>query len=279
MVDHERADLAADVGAVRLVEAQQRRDALVARLREVALEERLGQVGRAAVAQVHRQERDVGQRVGVAEALVELDAVEHMGGAGLRVDEYVVGLQVAVAVADPALVHARLEQVGVGAHEALDLGLAGLPRLAAQGPADERLGLLEVLVPVVPHRLQRAEAGDLRRAGGAPVEVGDQAAERLQRLRPRFLSGDQPGQALLLGQALHDDGDFFDPGRCAEAQMAGGVAVHGGEVEVDLGRDAAVELELGDRGGPALLERGEVEEAEVHRLLDLVDVVAGEEEV
>jgi hypothetical protein len=111
------------------------------------------------------------------------------------------------------------------------------------------------------------------------VEIGDEPAEvahHFGRCPARLYQLREP---LLLRQPLHDDGDLLDQGRPGEAEAATLVATHGCQVEIDVRCRPAVELDLGDRRGAALLERREVQEPHVHGLLHLVDVVAGEEEV
>ena len=69
--------LAAHRGAVGPVERQQRAALLVARGAKIRLDERPGEIAAALERQLHGEEGDVGDRVGVAEPLVELDAVHH----------------------------------------------------------------------------------------------------------------------------------------------------------------------------------------------------------
>jgi hypothetical protein len=52
-----------------------------------------------------------------------------------------------------------------------------------------------------------------------------------------------------------------------------------GHAEVGIGAEAGVEDDLLTAVGSSLPRSGEVQEAEVHGLFDLVDVVAGEEDV
>jgi hypothetical protein len=56
-----------------------------------------------------------------------------------------------------------------------------------------------------------------------------------------------------------------------------GTVDDGNYAEIEPGRGAAVEPQLLFAEETTLLERAEIEEAEVHRLLDLVGVLAGEE--
>jgi len=54
---------------------------------------------------------------------------------------------------------------------------------------------------------------------------------------------------------------------------------YSGHAEVGVGAEAGVEDDLPAAVVSSLTKSGEVQEAEVHRLFDLVDVVAGEEDV
>ena len=91
---------------------------------------------------------------------------------------------------------------------------------------------------------------------------------------------------LPLGQPPHGDGPLDRVAAPGGAGAGGGldpeVTVGGphdrGDSEVDARGQALVEAHLLLAEVLAPLERGVVEEAQVHRLLDLVDALAGEEE-
>ena len=70
-------DLAPDRRAIRPVERQQRSGPPRRRGAKIRLDKCIGQVAAALERQLHGQEGDVGDRVGVAKPLVELDAVDH----------------------------------------------------------------------------------------------------------------------------------------------------------------------------------------------------------
>ncbi len=111
------------------------------------------------------------------------------------------------------------------------------------------------------------------------MEVGDKTTKIDHHLRSHSALLDEPRQPLFFREALHHHRDLFHRGGRVEAEPAVLIAVDGRQIDINGRGDPAVELELGHRGGAALLQRGEIEEAHVHRLLDLVDVVAGEEQV
>ena len=120
----DRGDLRPDQGAGGHVEVGQRsRVVLAGELPVVGQPQERGEVGRAQALEVHREERDVGEHVAVAQPVVELDAVEDAWPVGEAED--VVREQVAVAVAHEAIVNPLVEErpapAQVGAAERLDL--------------------------------------------------------------------------------------------------------------------------------------------------------------
>ncbi len=72
-------------------------------------------------------------------------------------------------------------------------------------------------------------------------------------------------------------GDVDDLAGALDAQLAGGVAADLNHPEVDLGGEAAVELDLEGAEVAAALEGGVVEELEAARFLELEDLVADQE--
>ncbi len=158
----EHRDLRAHVGSVALVEVDDLVEIEVVALACVAGEQPLGEVDVPVPRQVHRQEREVGAHVGEPEAVVELDAVDDRRALAVQVN--VLEPQVAVSVANPLRVDARLQDVGVLADEGalLHLDLARLRRLHVPRDVAARLG--EVLEDV---RLDRRGSSEARRLGVA----------------------------------------------------------------------------------------------------------------
>src|SRR5690606_27784956 len=129
-------------------------------------------------------EGDVGAHVGVAKAIVELDAVDHDGRArapwprGQEID--VLEPEVAVAVAHLPARHAVLEIAAALAQETelarLQLALDGLG-----GEAPEHVaGLREVLLHVARDGFEAPEAGDRLARRRRGVEARDGARERIE---------------------------------------------------------------------------------------------------
>ena len=152
------------------------------------------------------EEGHVGHRVGVAEPLVELDAVDddqvgRRRSVGEEVD--VVQVQVAVAVARHAPVGPSLDQ-----RPERGQGRFGqVPQPLEDGPAERRahLGgrLVEVLAGVAGHHLEAAEGRDRRPGLGPGVERGDPAGQGLQRLDADLPAAEPLPERGLVGQALH----------------------------------------------------------------------------
>ena len=98
---------------IRDVEVGERLRPRLACTRCVAVEEAASEVGAAEPLEVHREERDVGEHVAVAQGVVELEAVEH---ARTVVEaEDVVGQEIAVPVADPSARDPVEQQCGTSA--------------------------------------------------------------------------------------------------------------------------------------------------------------------
>ena len=113
--------------------------------------------------QVHGQERDVLGDVRATEPLVELDAVydaDAVPRAVLRwrFKKYLGGVQVAVAIPDPSLLGARLENRPVNCHECPAVGRQVVMDIPGQCLAHKLPGLGEVLLNVLAHRSQVAES-------------------------------------------------------------------------------------------------------------------------
>jgi hypothetical protein len=80
------------------------------------------------------------------------------------------------------------------------------------------------------------------------------------------------------GQAAHVDGVVDDGAFAIDGDDAVALSYRG-DAEVGVGAEAGVEDDLAAAVVSSLRESREVQEAEVHGLFDLVDMVAGEEDV
>ena len=281
----EGADLGDDVRAIALVEGQQQRQVGVQRARQVAGEQRIGEIGAATRCEVHQQEGEVGGDIAVAHAIVELDAVQDADIAGLVSATGLEGdrgdLEVAVAVADPALLPAAAQQVRVGVEEARHVGAQRVEGRAIDRVADGGPRLLEVLRPVPFDDRPGAELGDRGAALGPQVELRDDPGDGADVGSRDATPGQDRFEHAVGGQAPHDD-RIVDGVRVAGAAGAQRESVPVGpdrlDAQVDVGAEAAVALNLGGAHAGALVGGREVEEAEIDGLLDLVDPVAGEDD-
>ncbi len=270
--------LAADVGALAGVERDQCSELRIAGAVCISGDQARGQVGAAMVLEVHRQEGDVGGHVAMAEGRVELDTVDDDEVVGHRVD--VLGVQIAVAVADAAVrlaaAEPRVERAQTGVTPALDDRVVG----GADGIAVQRADLGEVLVHQSRDHVRIAAVRDGGAGGGARVErhqtVGDAVDER----RVDRPLGEQTRQHPVRGQAAHVHGVLDRPGGVGRSEREAAVARDDGQdAAIDVAGESAVEPHLLVAEVTPPLERGEIEEGEADRFLQLVDVIAGEEHV
>ena len=184
--------------------------------------------------------------------------------------------EISVAVAHPSGVRALLEERGALLEEG-ELPALDLRRLLLR---EDLLGprLFEVLAHVAPDHVRSAEAGDPRVRGAAlGVEGGDRLGDPID-LRDREGALLEPDVGALLVREPHHVNRVVDDLSLAADPVRAAFDRDRRHPEVDVGGEAPIELDLRLAGGAALLARGEVEEAEVDRLLHLVDVVAEHED-
>ena len=142
---------------------------------------------------------------------------------------------------------------------------------------DERQGLDEVLGDGVMGALGCSEVALCGGPLGAGVEVGRDAGDAVDALRRELAAGDQPVEQPRLVELAHLHGVFH--GLTGAPEHRGlRCAGEGDDVQVQRGREPPVQTQLLPAAMGALVERAEVEEAEIERLLDLVGVVAGEKD-
>jgi len=189
----------------------------------------------------------------------------------------VLGVQVAVAVADPVVRHALLEQRPLPLEEAVDPAPQEFVSLAGDRQADVAGRLLEVLVVVVPDRLDPAHLVDPAARLGPPVEIGHLRRDGVHGLRRDLALGQEPLQHPVLGEPSHHDGVLHGPPD-PEGGGPPGVFPDGGHLQVGLRRQPPVEPQLLLAESLSFFERREVEEPEVDGLLHLVDPVARDED-
>ena len=223
--------------------------------------------------EVHDRERDLGHHVDPAQRRIELDAVEHDDA--VLEQHHVREVQVAVAFAHEAepqpLVHRGRDPAMRRVGPPLDRG-------------DPRRDVGGVLQPA--HVLEVGGRVRERGRGGPPrvgrrgarnlgVEARDASREFVHALGRQRIRREQAVELLRAVEPAHADRvlDAFAGAVDARRVRRAG---DGRDAQVEIGRQPAVQPQFLLARGTPLRERGEVEEPQVERLLDLVGIVAGE---
>ena len=273
LVAPQRRDLGPHQGTIDAVIAQHAQAGHVAAAFDIGIDEAMRQARQAVGLQVHRHEGEVAHHIRPAQRGAELEAVEHRRAAVML--GHVAEVQIAVAFAHeavgPALrEHAVQRSEGRGFPGGQRRKLLALGRRAAQ--RSERL-------QAVQHR--RAHFGRLAKEGigASHVGIAVQGQQGLgQRIDVRRLQGTARRQAVpqtVLCEGAHLQRPVERRPRTAEHRLRH-AAGHGQHLEVERGRDAAVQAQLFVAIEAALRQRREVEEAQVHGLLDLERPGAGQ---
>ena len=231
----------------------------------VELEEAGGEIGRAPVLEVHGEERDVGEDVAAAELVREVEAVQHTRAVGEAED--VVSQEVAVPVADPPVCHPLFEEPGPALHVARGACRYFVERVGGQDPAAEGLEFGDVAGELGRDHPRGSGGRGRRGPGRGRVERRQQPRQLAEVVVGRFACGHQGRQAAVGGHPPHHD------------EVVAGCTVDVediGDAEVHVGGEATVERDLPVGRLLASLPGREVEEVELHRLLQLVRAVAGE---
>ena len=172
---------------------------------------------------------------------------------------------------------ALLEARGVLVVEPSGPGPDVLEAVPRDQAADIVLGLGEVLVGVETHRVEGAVLVDSGAGAGTVIERHQQLHELVD-VAPRQLTRfEDAGAVEALVHLSHHHQPVDHPTVAAQTELSVFVS-DGRDTEIDVGCQAAVQLDLGAAEFFAAVERREVEEAEVDRLLQLVGALAGEED-
>ena len=110
------------------------------------------------------------------------------------------------------------------------------------------------------------------------VERGDERRQRVDLRSAERPARERATRERVLRKLAHPDRVFDRRTRAAEGGPVGGPGDRD-DVEIELRREAPVQRELELAVPAALVERREVREAQLHRLLELVGVAAGQEHV
>ncbi len=147
----------------------------------------------------------------------------------------------------------------------------------AEGSANLRSRLVIVFAGIACDRIEPSEACDVFSRLRAGVEAGDLAAQRLHHRGIDRATCKPALERGRLGQALHLHGPFDDLTLFMHADSVA-VASHRHNPEVHARSQAPIEANLLSAEMPAFLQRAEIQEPELHRLLDLVRIMTRQED-
>ena len=269
----QRCNLGAHQGAIHDVVTQDARAVVVAAALESRVHETVRQIVARVAHQVHRHEGHVADHVGTAQSGVEFKAIEHRR---LSIDQrHVAQVQVAMAFAHPPLCTpprkvalqraegARFPSAQIGQAFALRLAQHGVQRIESLEHGHAKLrGFAEARVG----RAHRSVAMQPTQALGELIDVLRLQATALNQLLP------EP----VLRESAHPQSDVDD---CAAPAQGGqpALARDGDDVEIELRRKSPIQAQFLLAEMAPQRQGREVQEAEVHRLLDLVGTGAVEQ--
>ncbi|GBD17381.1 hypothetical protein HRbin26_02301 [bacterium HR26] len=242
-------------------------------------DEARGQVRATVVIEVHREKSDIHRDIAAPEPRVELDAVHDLQAIRFRpLDEHVRQVQVAVPLPDSAAGHPAAEEVGL-APEEVRRGVLNPAKLYRRDDvAGIGGGLIQVLADVVPDCLRRSPLVHPRPGRRLlAVEARQAIGERGQHRLVQLAAPEHPQQHPIIRQPAHLDRVLDDRAVTVELELAADLD-HRHHAQVDIPCEPAVEPHLLLAEMVPQFQRGEVQEAEVDRLLDLVDQVASQED-
>ncbi len=239
---------------------------------EIAIEDDRGEPAQAAMLQVHEQEGQVVEHIDIGDGRAELDPVEQGRPAVRKAD--VAEMQVAMAVPDAAGVAPAIEPGGLRGQRGAAVAVEAFD-IAGGKPAGA--GQPQVAAVAVDHPGHAGGAAEVARDLGRIVEGGDPVGEVAhQRRRQPAVLGHAIEQRRLVEAAHHQHP--VDRRRRAEGEPARRVAAERANLEIEFGRGATVERELGAAGRLAQRNGRVVEVGEADRALQLVGVIPGEED-
>ncbi len=139
-----------------------------------------------------------------------------------------------------------------------------------------RRRLDKILAGIGGHDLECAECRDLGAGIRRSVEIRDPASKRFDDVSVHRAALEALQQRRLAGEALHLDRPFHGLASAVHGNAVAG-AGHGHHALVNVRSQTAVEPDFLVTKMAALRQRGEIKEAQVDRLFDLVRVRAGQE--
>ena len=266
-----RRHLGAHQAAIHEIEIEQHGALVIAAAFEIAVEEMRGQLGVVFLREVHDQETDIGEDIGIAQVGIEFDAVER-GYPGRQAHE-IAEMQVAVAVAHEAVVEPLPQRRRV----LFELVFRPVSQEAKLVLAQDIAEVIEVF-PEIVHGLpeEALPVGGVRAFGGG-MACRD-AFTQLLHVRDREQPvGELPveTQVLVETQHLHRVFECF-----AVAADDGFVRRLGNrnDLQVQFRPPRSVQAQLLLAEVQALFQRAEIKEVEHDRFLDFVGIVAREDD-
>ena len=236
IVPSEAVDLAPNVGPVALVEVDQLGQFPVPGAGGVGLDQVAGEVGQAVEIQVHGQKSQISGHVGVAETLVELDAVEDDG---LVFKTDVGQVQIAVALPDAALSYAAGEEIGPLLIETVGESHDFSKTLFREADALVGGGLGEVLVGVELDRLHPPQGVDLVAGGRLLIKRNQNLDQLLDHLLVQLSLLEDLRPHPVQVHLAHDHNVVHHLTLPAQGHPAAGIG-DGLYLEVDRGGQAAI---------------------------------------
>ncbi|MNE07933.1 hypothetical protein D3C80_1005730 [compost metagenome] len=181
-----------------------------------------------------------------------------------------------MAFADEAFLLAPCQQGEQALVAAFGPGFQGFQLLQVGLVVEQGTDLLEVLPDRHHHRFRGAQGvvdGDLR---GGQVEAGDLPGQGIDMGGRQFTAGLQGAEQVVLGELAHLQHILECRTFASDLRRLGGAGDRQ-HFEVEVVGQALIQAQLFATEMLAGVEAGEVEEAEVDRLLDLVGIAAGQQ--
>ena len=226
--------------------------------------------------EVHSQESHLGGDIGIAERVVKLYTVVNADAVG---ETNMCGVEVAVAVPYAAVVNPLLKQGGVFLEEMTGALLEIVIFVRRDNGADVFCRLAEIIFQGNPGDcFKGAKIADNLAGSRAPVEDRQFLRHPGEHVRRYLVLRQELVHHGLLRQAAHLDGVFLYVSPAVHDDFTV-VAGDRDDFQVRIRAETAVELQFLDTEGEAFFQRGVVQEPHVHRFLNLVNNVVGEEDV
>ena len=227
------------------------------------------------VTQVHRGERNVIDDVDPAQRLVEFHTIEQLNA--FLDPEDVAKVQVAVAVADAALVTPSQKNLSQVVERVPHTNQKVIDPRPHCGLVYTLIDLSEILLVPVADLIDIAPRRAGRRALGVAVDPGDAVSKRFDLANVKSTGG-QPSRkqgGLIELTHLHRVFDDFTLG-AIHLGVTIGRRANRNDTEIHVAADRRIERNFPLAIATPSLEGTKIDEAEIHRLFDLVGELAGQ---